>query len=171
MQMRILGSVPLSNGSGYGSERPKNIPRQDPTEPDLDADQEHWFKVKKKSQNSKNQGFSYQFCLMMEGSGARSVLVTNGSGCGSGRPNNIRIRIHNTGIKEIKQILFPANTPCTQCRVLLHPGRDRRKSPLAVRHLPPPPAPPHCRRPPPRRCQKNPRERDRWALPRRCRVE
>jgi hypothetical protein len=27
----------------------------------------------------------------MEGSGAGSVLVTNGSGCGSGRPKNIRI--------------------------------------------------------------------------------
>ncbi len=32
----------------------------------------------------------------MEGSG--SVLVTNGSGCGSGRPKNIRIRIHKTGL-------------------------------------------------------------------------
>jgi hypothetical protein len=32
-----------------------------------------------------NQGFSYYFCLMIEGSG--SVLVTNGSG----RPENIRI--------------------------------------------------------------------------------
>ncbi len=28
---------------------------------------------------------------MMKGSGAGSVLVTNGSGCGSGRPKNIRI--------------------------------------------------------------------------------
>jgi hypothetical protein len=39
-------------------------------------------KVIKKSQNSRNQGFSYYFCLMMEGSGSRSgagsVLVTNG---------------------------------------------------------------------------------------------
>ncbi len=35
---------------------------------------------------------------MIEGSGAESVLVTNGSGCGSGRPKNIsiRIRIPNT---------------------------------------------------------------------------
>jgi hypothetical protein len=30
-----------------------------------------------KSQNSKNQGFSYYFCLMMKGSGSGSVLVTN----------------------------------------------------------------------------------------------
>ncbi len=35
---------------------------------------------------------------MMKGSGAGYVLVTNGSGCGSGRPKNIRIRIHNTGV-------------------------------------------------------------------------
>ncbi len=46
------------------------------------------YKVIKKSQNSCNQGFSYFFCLMIEGSGS-----------GSGRPNNLRIwiRIHNTG--------------------------------------------------------------------------
>jgi hypothetical protein len=38
-------------------------------------------KVIKKSQNSRNQGCSYYFCLMKEGSGAgsRSVPVTNGS--------------------------------------------------------------------------------------------
>jgi hypothetical protein len=33
---------------------------------------------------------------MMEGSGDGSVLVTNGSGCGSVKPKNIRIRISNT---------------------------------------------------------------------------
>jgi hypothetical protein len=40
------------------------------------------IKVIKKSQNSRNQGFSYRyyFCLMMEGSGDGSVLVINGSG-------------------------------------------------------------------------------------------
>jgi hypothetical protein len=45
----------------------------------------------------KNRGFSYYLCLMMEG----SVLVNNGSGYGSGRPNYIRIlriRIHKTGL-------------------------------------------------------------------------
>ncbi len=52
-------------------------------------------KVIKKSQNSRNQCFSYYFCLTIEGSG--SVSLTNGSG--SGRPKNIwilRIRIRNT---------------------------------------------------------------------------
>ena len=42
-------------------------------------------KVIKMPQNSRNQRFSYYFCLMMEGSwawaGAGSVLMTNGSGC------------------------------------------------------------------------------------------
>ncbi len=63
---------------------------RDFTDPDPDADPEHWERVIKKSQNSINQGFSYYFCLMMEGAGAGSVLVTNGLGCGSGRPTNIR---------------------------------------------------------------------------------
>ena len=39
-------------------------------------------KVIKKSQNNRNKGFSYYFCLTMQGSG--SVNPTNGSG--SGRP-------------------------------------------------------------------------------------
>jgi hypothetical protein len=45
-------------------------------------------KVEKKSQNSRSQGFSYYFCLMIEGSG--SVPLTGGSG--SRRPKNIWIR-------------------------------------------------------------------------------
>jgi hypothetical protein len=46
-----------------------------------------------KLQKSRNQGFSYYFCFMMQGSGAGSELVTNGygSGYGSGRPKNIQI--------------------------------------------------------------------------------
>ncbi len=48
---------------------------------------------KKKSQNSRNQGFSYYFCLMIEGSG--SIPVTNGSAPGFMRPKSIRIRIHD----------------------------------------------------------------------------
>jgi hypothetical protein len=70
----------------------------DPTDPD--AYSGHWHiyiilqrkKVLKKLQNS-NQGFSCYFCLTMKRSG--SVLVTNGSGCRSGRPKNM-IRIPNT---------------------------------------------------------------------------
>jgi hypothetical protein len=59
-------------------------------------------KVKKKSQSSRNQGFSYYFCLVIEGPGSKPQ--TNGSGSGSRRPKNIRIRqirirIRNTSRK------------------------------------------------------------------------
>ncbi len=58
----------------------------------------HFSKTKshrKKSQNNKEQGFSYYFCLMIEGSG--SVPLTNGSV--SRRPKNIQIRIDKTWSK------------------------------------------------------------------------
>jgi hypothetical protein len=66
------------------------------------------IKSQKESQNSMSQGFSYYFCMMIEGSRSGSesgpIPLTNGSG--SGRPKNmwirwirirIRIRIRNTG--------------------------------------------------------------------------
>ncbi len=43
------------------------------------------IKSQKESQNSRNQGFSYYFCMMIEGS--RSIPLTNGSG--SRRPKNV----------------------------------------------------------------------------------
>jgi hypothetical protein len=46
------------------------------------------IKVKKKSQSSKNQGFFYYFCLVIEGS--ESITLANGFG--SERLKNIRIR-------------------------------------------------------------------------------
>ena len=49
-------------------------------------------KSKKELQNSRNQGLSYYFCLMIVGSGSGSIPLTNGSGSGSRRPKNIRIR-------------------------------------------------------------------------------
>ncbi len=57
-------------------------------------------KLKKKSLNSRNQGFAYFFYFMIEGSASGSVPLTNGSG--SRRSKNIRIRririwIRNTG--------------------------------------------------------------------------
>ncbi len=82
------------------------------------------IKIQKESQNGRNQGFSYYFCMMIEGSGsgsirqrygsgscsgsgsfyhhAKIVPLINGSGSGSWRPTNtwirwIRIRIRNTG--------------------------------------------------------------------------
>ncbi len=46
----------------------------------------------KKLQNSRNQGFSYYFCLMMEGSGAGSGSIHLTKESGSGRPKNMWIR-------------------------------------------------------------------------------
>ncbi len=44
----------------------------------------HYSKIKsqEESQNSRNQGFSYYFCMMIEGSG--SIPLTSGSGSGWG---------------------------------------------------------------------------------------
>ncbi len=78
--------LPLCNGSVFGSGRSKN---------NEGSECGTLVKSHKKSQNSRNQGFSYYFCLTMEGSGS----VTNGCGCGSGMAKNIwmlRIRIHST---------------------------------------------------------------------------
>jgi hypothetical protein len=63
--------------------------------------------VKKSHKISRNQGFSYYFFMIIEGSGSRagsvseSIPLTSGSGSGSWRPKNmwirwIRIRIRNT---------------------------------------------------------------------------
>ncbi len=69
------------------------------------------IKVINSLQNSRNQGFSYYFCLMMKGSGDGSVLVTNGSGCGSRRPKNVRIlRIR---IRNPTQAIFFFTLPCS----------------------------------------------------------
>jgi hypothetical protein len=90
----------------------------DPPDPD------HWYAVhfhhssKIKSQKEVTKqlksrfGFSYYFSLMMEGSGAESVLVTNGYENGSGRPKNIRIRmrigIPNIVVKRLKECMCGA---------------------------------------------------------------
>jgi hypothetical protein len=52
------------------------------------------IKSQKESQNSRNQGFSYYCCMMIEGSesGAGSVSIPLTSGSGSGRPQNMWIR-------------------------------------------------------------------------------
>jgi hypothetical protein len=49
------------------------------------------IKSQKESQNSRNQGFSYYFCMMIEGSGsgAGSIHLTSGSGSGSRRTKNM----------------------------------------------------------------------------------
>ncbi len=66
----------------------------------------HFSKIKsqKESQNKRYQGFSYYFCMMIEGSG--SIPLTSGSGSGFRRPKNmwiLWIRIRNTGLQQYQQ--------------------------------------------------------------------
>jgi hypothetical protein len=62
------------------------------------------IKIQKESQNRRNKGFSYYFCMIIEGSGSRagsgSIPLTNGYG--SGRPKNMWIR--NTASRMQKKI-------------------------------------------------------------------
>ncbi len=114
--IRIRGSMPLTNGSGFGSGSWIRILLFSSLTPSrcqqktnffntifsayyfLKLHLHHFSKIKsqKQSQNSRNQGFSYQFCMMIEGSGSRagsgsgSIHLTSGSG--SGRPKNMWIR-------------------------------------------------------------------------------
>ncbi len=64
-------------------------------------------KNKKESQNCRNQGFSYYFCMMIEGSG--SIPLTNGSVSGKLKNMLIRwIRIRNTALKGPKHEILVA---------------------------------------------------------------
>jgi hypothetical protein len=59
----------------------------------------HQLKSQKEVKNCKNQGFSYFFCLLIEGSVSRFGSVRNNDGSGSERPKNVRllrIRIYVT---------------------------------------------------------------------------
>jgi hypothetical protein len=62
----------------------------------------HFSKIKKKSQNSKNQGFSYYCCLMIEGYG--SIPLTNDPGspktCGSGGSGSATLLFSMFAIKD-----------------------------------------------------------------------
>ncbi len=57
----------------------------------------------KNLKNRRNEGFSYYFCLIIEGSGAGSVARTNRFG--AGMPKVIRIRIPNTGCKTFLSLI------------------------------------------------------------------
>ncbi len=68
----------------------------------------HYFskiKIQKESLNSRIQGFSYYFCMIIQGSGSRggsgsgSIPLTSGSESGFGRPKNTWIRIRNTATR------------------------------------------------------------------------
>ncbi len=113
IRIRILGSMLLTNGSGSWIRTPAIfvIDLQDARKKlifntifsasnFLKVHLHHFSKIKsqKKSQNRRNHGFSYYFCMMIErsGSGAGSIPLTSGSGFR--RPKNMWIRwIRNTG--------------------------------------------------------------------------
>ncbi len=116
IRIRIRGSMPLTNESGFGSGSefwiwillssltfkmpPKNLFNTNfSAYYFLKVHFHHFSKIKsqKESQNSRNQCYSYYFCLMIEGSGSGSILLTSGSGSGSPKNMWIRwIRIRNT---------------------------------------------------------------------------
>ncbi len=112
IRIRIRGSMPLNNGSGFGSGFGSGswirillfsaLTFKMPAKNKffntilsayyfLKLHLHHFSKIKsqKESQNSRNQGFSYYFCMMIEGSG--SIHLTSGSG--SKRPKNMWIWI------------------------------------------------------------------------------
>ncbi len=104
MWIRIRGSMPLTNGSDPAivvidlqDVNKKLILKSFSAYYFLEVHLHHFSKIKvqKKSQNSRNQGFSYYFCLLIEGSGAAgSIPLSNGSG--SGRPKYTWIRNTDT---------------------------------------------------------------------------
>ncbi len=120
----IRGSMPLTNGSKFesGSEscyfhhwpsrrqHKTNLKKCFSAYYFLKIHLHRFSKIKsqKMSQNNRNQGFSYYFCLMIEGSGSgsRSIPLTNGSG--SRRPKNLWIRwIRNTDKMGERDCLAP----------------------------------------------------------------
>ncbi len=122
------GCVPLTNGSKCGSGRPKNI-RRVSYESGCGSGKFTSFVIKKS--HSRNQGSSYNFCLMMEGSGAEFVLENGGSGGGSGsgrlkiiRILGIRMRIRNTAANTKIFLVWALRTypECRGCRA--PPRRD-----------------------------------------------
>ena len=122
MRIRIRGSMPLPNGSGSGSgcgsgsfsfhhwhsrcQQKTNIKKRFSAYYFLKVLLHQFSKIKRKKEATRviNHGFSYYFCLMIEGSeaGSGSIPLTSVSGSGSRRPKNIwiririQIRIHNT---------------------------------------------------------------------------
>jgi hypothetical protein len=94
LRVRIPGSVPLTNGSGSGSGsyyfRPWPSRRQKTKKANVFYVYTIFHKVTK-SQNSRNQCFSYFFCLIIEGSGFVLLSIRI----------RIQIRIPNTAFTVI----------------------------------------------------------------------
>jgi hypothetical protein len=110
IRIRIRGSMPLTNGSGFGSGSWIRILLFSSLTFKMPAKNKYFItifsaydflklylhhfskiKIQKDSQNSRNQGFSYYFSMMIEGSGSGSragsgsgsIPLTSGSGSGS----------------------------------------------------------------------------------------
>ncbi len=121
MRIRILGSVPLTNGFWCRSRMPKHIPYES-YGTGSECGSETLVKSHKEVTKQKKSRVFLPFFLDDEGSG--SVLVTNGSRCGSRRPKNIRIlrilriRIPNAVLQSLflHVSLIPSCSPC--CRKL-----------------------------------------------------
>ncbi len=113
----IRASMTLNNGSGsrFGSgscyfrhwssrcQQKTNLEKSFSAHYFLKVHLHHFSKIKKKSkkksQSGRNQGFSYYFCLVIEGSVSGSIHLTNGSGSRRHKYIRIRrIRIRNTGL-------------------------------------------------------------------------
>ncbi len=90
-------------------------------------------RVIQKSQNIRNQCFSYYFCLMIEGTGSGSVSLTNRSGYG--RSKNIwilRIRIRNTAKYGIKRYMHSMVTACSRQGTRTRVSYSTRVTPIKV---------------------------------------
>ncbi len=112
VRIQIRGSMHLTNGSGSGFRsgscyfRYWPSRRQQKTNLKKSFSACYFLKVhlhtvifQKKLQNSRNQGSSYYFCLMMEGFGAGSGSIHLTKESGSGRPKNMWIRIRDTACR------------------------------------------------------------------------
>ncbi len=100
------------------------------------VDLPHSLKIKshKKSQNSRNKGFPYYFCLMMEGSG--SVLPTNGDpALDPGGPKNYRSS--GSGFRSLqeskKNLSLDLCADLTGVEILLWIGRPKNLRILRIR--------------------------------------
>jgi hypothetical protein len=84
-------------------------------------------KLKRSHKTVEIQGFSYYFCVMIEGSG--SIYLTNGSGSGPLRPKNMwirwirnRIRIRNTARKVLPGLCRAAGRQLWRSAGVAGPG-------------------------------------------------
>ncbi len=106
VRIRIRGSIPLTNGSGSFSFR--QWPSRCQQKYLLKFFVCYFLKVHlhhssqnksiKKSQNNRNHGFSYYFCLMIEGSESGSVSLTNGSGSGGMKTSGSWTLLQNVSV-------------------------------------------------------------------------